>query len=179
MAKILRRRPDEARAAQHGRLILPVGQRHDDGQVQRIGGDQFLQVKIRADCHIQAHGGKQVRKLRQQGRQARTHEIFRYAKTHGASDRGTLEAPRQRILGRQDLPRVAQEILAIFRQAQAARRAYQQRGARLLFQAADLVADGGLAQVQPFGGARKAACVLDGDEGAQQGGIEVHRVWLL
>ena len=176
MPEILRRCPDEARAAQHGRLILSVREGHDDGQVQRISGDQFLQVKIGAHRHIQPHGGKQVRELCQQGRQARAHEIFRHAKAHGACNRRTLEAPRQSVLRGQDLPRMAQEILAIFRQAQAARRAQQQRRARLLFQAADLVADGGLAQVQPFGGARKAARVLYRHKGAQQGGIEVHGV---
>ena len=174
MPEILRGRPDEARAAQYGRVILATRQGHDDGQVQRIGSDEFLQVKIGAHRHIQAHGGKQVRELRQQGGQARAHEIFRHAEAHGAGNRGTLEAPRQGILRGQDLPRVAQEILAIFRQAQAARGAQQQREARLFFQAADLVADGGLAQVQPFGGARKAARVRYGDQGAQQGGIEVH-----
>ena len=104
VAEIVRRCPDEARAAQHGRVILAASQGHDDGQVQRIGGDQFLQVKIGAYRHIQAHGGKQVRELRQQGGQARTHEIFRHAKAHGAGDRGTLEAPRQGIVRGQDLP---------------------------------------------------------------------------
>ncbi len=69
---------------------------------------------------------------------------------------------------------MAQKILAVFRQVQAARGARQQGRARLFFQAPDLVADGGLAQVQPFGGTREAARFLHGNKGAQQCGVEVH-----
>ena len=49
----------------------------------------------------------------------------------------------------------------------------EQLGAEHLLEALDLLADGRLREVEQVGGARDAARLDDGNEGAQQGDIDV------
>ena len=62
---------------------------------------------------------------------------------------------------------IAQQPLAVFGQLDLAAVADEQRALQRLFQLADLLADGGLAAVHAFAGAREAAGVDDGNEAVQ------------
>ncbi len=69
---------------------------------------------------------------------------------------------------------MAQEFLAVLGQGQAPGGAVEQRAADLFLQAADLMADRRLGEMQPCRRLGEALGFLDGDEGAQQGGVEIH-----
>lgn len=128
---------------------MPSGLGQDDGQVQFARLGHRPQVQVGADLHVEPHGGAVARELAQQGRQALAHEGLWHAEAQHAGQRRRLEAARQRVERLERLAGVAQELVAVLGQRQAARATQQQGPAGLLLQPADLVADGRLGQVQP------------------------------
>ncbi|HSZ50661.1 MAG TPA: hypothetical protein VK801_03750 [Caulobacteraceae bacterium] len=72
------------------------------------------------------------------------------------------------LLELQQLTGVAEKHLAIIGQRDTAGRAPEKRTPSLELQPLDLLADGRLRQVEPFGCAVKSTAIGDGDEGAQQ-----------
>ncbi|CRM87602.1 hypothetical protein [Pseudomonas sp. 22 E 5] len=68
---------------------------------------------------------------------------------------------------REDAPRVGQQTLALRRGHHAALVTVEQLARHRVFQTADLLADGGLGQVQALGGAGEIAAIHHGDKTAQ------------
>lgn len=86
-----------------------------------------------------------------------------------------MEAARQCFLALQNLFGVAQKILAVFGQSQLARGPVQQRPTHLLLEPPDLMADGGLGQMESLSRAREAAGLADSNKGAKQCRFEIHK----
>jgi hypothetical protein len=72
------------------------------------------------------------------------------------------------LLELQETTGVCQQHLAIVGQHDTASRAVEQRTFGLKLQPLDLLADGGLRQIEPFGCTVKATAIGDGNEGTQQ-----------
>jgi hypothetical protein len=72
------------------------------------------------------------------------------------------------LLKLQQTTGVGEQHLAVVGQRDAAGRASEQRTFDLKLQSLDLLADGRLRQVEPFGGTVKTTAIGDGDKGAQQ-----------
>ncbi|MDT4869647.1 hypothetical protein FQZ97_1046880 [compost metagenome] len=76
------------------------------------------------------------------------------------------------LLQGEDAPGIAQQLFAFGRGHHLALAAVQQATAEAFLQPAQLLADGGLGQVQAFGGAGEVAAVGHRHEAAQEEGIE-------
>lgn len=72
----------------------------------------------------------------------------------------------------QQAPRVAKQALAFLGRQDLPLAAVEQAATEVLFEADDLLADGGLGQVQVFAGAGEVAGVDNADEGTEQDQIE-------
>ncbi|MNR55253.1 hypothetical protein D3C85_1755830 [compost metagenome] len=74
----------------------------------------------------------------------------------------------------ENTPGIAEQTLAFLGGQHLALAAIQQAAVELLFQAQHVLADGGLGEVQLFGGAGEVAGVHHADQAAQEDGIEHH-----
>src|SRR5690242_13075773 len=74
----------------------------------------------------------------------------------------------RRFLELQQTTGITEQHFAVIRERHAARGAAKQRTPRLELETLDLLADGRLRQVEPFGGTMKAAAIGDGNEGPEQ-----------
>ena len=139
-------------------------------QVAFAVAPQQLVAEAAFDLHAQQRmGGLHGR---QRGHQGRAHEFFGSAQAqHRAGLRGGYAGAG--FLGQaQDAARIPEQTLAFLGGQDMALAAVQQLAAEPVLQAQHVLADGGLGQVQVFGRAGEVACVHDGDETAQQDGIE-------
>lgn len=76
-------------------------------------------------------------------------------------------------MGGEHSPGVGQQPCALGGEADVAGGAYEQLGAQVVFETADVAAQCLLGHVQPGGGAREVEFLGGGDEGAQETGVEV------
>ena len=102
-------------------------------------------------------------------------EILRRSQPHEARDRGFRELADHFIREREDPPPIAEQGFAGVRQTEVARVAVDQAAAERLFEALQLEAYGGLAEMQAFRRARQVSDLGGCDEGAQE--IIVEAVW--
>ena len=113
---------------------------------------------------------------RREGREDPAHgrgeDVVGQADAHGGGAGGVGQQGLRLLLQREDPARMAQQALARGRRPGGARAAVDELAADGLLQPPQLLADRGLRHVQPFGRQREAAGVGDGDEGAQEAGVQ-------
>jgi len=148
-----------------GRLL------HQD-QVELTAVVEPLQLAAQPAGHLQAQAGMLAAEGGQERGQPAGGEVLRQAEAQHLVERRVAEQVG-RLFGQHHQPaRVAEQALAVLARPHRAGTALQQRPADRLLEAADLLADGRLGQVQPFGGAGEAGAVDYRHEALQQGQVE-------
>src|SRR5262249_19007438 len=94
--------------------------------------------------------------------------LLDHTEAHRAGQARCRKAMARRFLELQQAAGIAEQHFAVVRERHAARGAAKQRTSGLELETLDLLADGRLRQVEPFGSAMEAAAIRYGNEGTEQ-----------
>ncbi len=144
----------------------------DQQQVQLAAAIEAQQVMAETALDLQAQSRTLFGEARQHRHQHFAGEVFRHAEAQHAVAMGRAEGLAGLVREPQQAPRVAKQTLAFLGRQNLPLAAVEQAATEVLFEADDLLADGGLGQVQVFAGAGEVAGVDNADEGTEQDQIE-------
>ncbi len=144
----------------------------DQQQVQLAAAIEAQQVMAETALDLQAQSRTLFGEARQHRHQHFAGEVFRHAEAQHAVAMGRAEGLAGLVREPQQAPRVAKQTLAFLGRQNLPLAAVEQAATEVLFEADDLLADGGLGQMQVFAGAGEVAGVDNADESTEQDQIE-------
>ena len=156
---------------QEGLAVEASAVAHDE--VELVFLEQGGKPSVRLDDDVDVDPRVLVPEGAQDVDEPRRGEVLHDAEADPARHHLAVEAPPDLVVERDDLARIRHQHLAFRGQVQPLRRALEQRDADQPLELADLHADGGLRPVQRSRGSVDGADLGDGEEGAQQVGIQI------
>ena len=155
-----------------GQAVVAVAHLLDQQHIELTAAILAQQRRPQAAGDLQAHPWVGHYKRREQRHQALGGKIFGHAQAQHAVALLVDQHIGGFFVECQDAPRIGQQALALDRRHHPALIPVEQAAADTVFQAAQLLADRRLGQVQALGGAGEIRAIHDGDKTAQQHGIE-------
>ncbi len=143
-------------------------------RVELAGIIELDQAAAQCQHQFEIDGRMALREVAQQGGEATRDEILGSAEAHAAMQLRPAKCAARALMGLQDNLGMGQHRVAIGGQHDRMGVAHEQAAADLLLQPGDMLADRGLAQVEPPRRLAEAVCLGHHLEAAEQGRVE-HR----